>query len=518
LTRGEVAKVVAADWKAMSEEKKAVWNRMAADDEARYQREMDAYKNNDFVAPPAKPKSAYILYAASGVRTTVREANPDLSFGEIIKVVAADWNVMSDEKKAVWNRMAADDRERYQREMDAYKGSELAVNDERETYLLATAKDSEYLSDRQCYVRSHLLEIFIANKADMATRPSRGGLKLNENQIGLRCAFCVKLQPKDRSEGAVCYPSSIKHIYERVAQMQRLHFENCAAIPPQVLATYKSLKATRPNYPVSTRDYWEESARGIGLVDSSHGIKIGEVGGTEQLLMQKKVETGLLEESAATTVQRHAQEDAQDVRGYDDGSDASSSLHLLQALEKGKDVILSTKGTIDSSQEENESPQRPKRNKKVARDPNAPKHPRTAYTLYATSFAARIAVEEAYPDLTSDGMTKALAANWNAMSDESKAAWNHMAADDEERYQREMDAYKGSELESQWLASVEENQLKMERKAAEEAAKSCSGGLYTVRESTEAGKHSSCSKSGVEVERYQISHSLWTDDEQEGEV
>ncbi|KAL7459727.1 hypothetical protein ACHAWC_011935 [Mediolabrus comicus] len=211
--------------------------------------------------------------------------------------------------------------------------------------------------------------------------------------------------------------------------------------------------------------------------------------------------------------------DEKETSDYEDGPN-SSSLPLLPVLEKGKDAILSKKGTIDSShQEENELPQWQRGNKKVVRDPNAPTYPRTAYTLYSTSFAARIVVEEAHPDLTSDGVTKAIAANWNAMSDESKAAWNHMAADDEERYQREMDAYKGSELESQWLASVEENQLKMERKAAEEAAKSCSGGLYTVRESTEAGKHSSCSKTGVEVERYQISHSLWiVDDEHGGEV
>src|SRR6056300_569338 len=100
LTHREVTKIVAADWKAMSDEKKTVWNRMAADEEARYQREMDAHKNNDFVAPPAKPKSAYMFYTGSGARTAVREANPDLTFGEVTKVVAADWNAMSDENKA----------------------------------------------------------------------------------------------------------------------------------------------------------------------------------------------------------------------------------------------------------------------------------------------------------------------------------------------------------------------------------------------------------------------------------
>ena len=295
------------------------------------------------------------------------------------------------------------------------------------------------------------------------------------------------------------------------------------------------------------------------MVDSPHGIQIGEDGGMEQLLMQKKVETGLLEESAATTVQWHAPspgdcaspktKESDSLPGLSTAVSADDSPSLQEQFvphvsnssieadnvhqpsatpnadsdtsrlkDKGKDVILS-KRDANHHQEENECPQRQKRSKRVARDTNAPKYPRTAYTLYSTSFAARIAVEAAYPDLTSDGMTRALAANWNAMSDESKAAWNYMAADDKERYKREMDAYKGSELESQWVASVEENQLKMERKATEEAAKSYSGGLFTMGELIEAGKHSSCSKSGIEVERYQISQSLWiADDEHGGEV
>jgi C-terminal processing protease CtpA/Prc len=76
--------------------------------------------------------------------------------------------------------------------------------------------------------------------------------------------------------------------------------------------------------------------------------------------------------------------------------------------------------------------------------------------------------------LTFGEVTKVVAANWNAMSDEKKEVWNRMAADDRERYQREMDAYKGSELEAQWLASLEEDTAEeakwvAELKAAEEA-------------------------------------------------
>jgi hypothetical protein len=109
-----------------------------------------------------------------------------------------------------------------------------------------------------------------------------------------------------------------------------------------------------------------------------------------------------------------------------------------------------------------------KKKKKKAKDPNKPTQAKSAYMLYAAS--GRTTVREANPDLTFGEVTKVVAADWNAMSDENKSVWNRMAADDKERYQREMDAYKGSELETQWLASLGENQGKMQADSANAAA------------------------------------------------
>lgn len=173
--------------------------------------------------------------------------------------------------------------------------AEYAVNDDRDTYLLTTQNDKDSLSDRQCFVRSHFVEVFVADKSDMAARHSRGAQKLNENQIGLRCAYCVKLKHRDRAERAICYPSSISRIYQTVADMQRFHFEACVAIPPKVLAEYKSLKTTRPRGVGSPQGYWDKSAREIGLVDSTSGIKAGEEGGMEKMMKQRKGATGMLE-------------------------------------------------------------------------------------------------------------------------------------------------------------------------------------------------------------------------------
>ena len=153
------------------------------------------------------------------------------------------------------------------------ENAEYATNNDRVTYLLSTPMDADSLSDRQCYVRSHFVELFISNADDVQARHSRGAQKLNVGQVGMRCAYCAKLKPRDRAERAVCYPSSISRIYQTVADMQRFHFESCIAIPPKVLHMYKTLKTTRPRGVGSPQSYWDRSAHEIGLMDTEFGIQ-----------------------------------------------------------------------------------------------------------------------------------------------------------------------------------------------------------------------------------------------------
>ena len=173
---------------------------------------------------------------------------------------------------------------------------EYCHNTDRPTYLLATPYDGGSLSDRQCYVRSHFVELFIAGPEDTVSRHSRGNQRLFEGQIGLRCAYCAKLRPADRAERAICYPSSISRMYQTVADMQRFHFESCPAIPQRIRQIYRSLKTTRPRGQGSPQAYWAQSARDIGLVDTNvdggkkQNIKVGSM---QLLSMQLKVESGL---------------------------------------------------------------------------------------------------------------------------------------------------------------------------------------------------------------------------------
>lgn len=139
--------------------------------------------------------------------------------------------------------------------------------------LLAMPSDQDSLSDRQCYVRSEMVEIFAATQKDVSARHSKGAQKLVMGQVGIRCVHCSHLRPRDRAERAVCYPKSISRIYQTVADMQRFHFENCREIPDQVRMIYKKLKTTRPRGVGSPQSYWVSSAKQLGLVDTSDGIR-----------------------------------------------------------------------------------------------------------------------------------------------------------------------------------------------------------------------------------------------------
>lgn len=138
---------------------------------------------------------------------------------------------------------------------------------------LSIPGDKDCLSDRQCYVRSHFVELFAASDTDVASRHSKGAQKLHVGQIGIRCKHCKHLRNKDRAERAICYPSSISRIYQTVADMQRFHFSACEMIPSEMKNFYKTLKTTRPRGVGSPQAYWISSAKQLGLADSNAGIR-----------------------------------------------------------------------------------------------------------------------------------------------------------------------------------------------------------------------------------------------------
>jgi hypothetical protein len=154
--------------------------------------------------------------------------------------------------------------------------------------LLAMPSDTDSLSDRQCYVRSEMVEIFAATDKDVAARHSKGAQKLDLGQVGIRCVYCSHLRARDRAERAVCYPSSISRIYQTVADMQRFHFEQCREVPDHVRQIYKKLKTTRPRGVGSPQTYWIQSAKTLGLQDTGGGIRFDTDSAKQQRRQQQE--------------------------------------------------------------------------------------------------------------------------------------------------------------------------------------------------------------------------------------
>lgn len=69
---------------------------------------------------PKRNMSAYFLYS-NAVRETVRAENPDASFGDIAKIISAQYKQMPEKELAIYKRKAEEDKERYMREMKAYR-------------------------------------------------------------------------------------------------------------------------------------------------------------------------------------------------------------------------------------------------------------------------------------------------------------------------------------------------------------------------------------------------------------
>jgi len=149
---GDLARLISANFKALTDEQRAKWDRKAAADKERYTEEMSNYdappaaddEDDDDDAPsskkakkdasgeakkdpnaPKKAKSGY-NYFMSETRTKLKEENPDATFGDLTRMVASAYKALDADDKERYESMARADKKRYVGEMDGYspkKGS-----------------------------------------------------------------------------------------------------------------------------------------------------------------------------------------------------------------------------------------------------------------------------------------------------------------------------------------------------------------------------------------------------------
>lgn len=140
--------------------------------------------------------------------------------------------------------------------------------------LLAIPEDKEWLSDDQCFVRNNI-EVFVATSRDCEAAAEDRKYPIKPGQIGIRCVHCAQTVNGARGS-AVFYPYTISGIYESVREFQRMHFEKCENLPPDVVEASKTVSKASTTLSSVLRRYYVQSARALGLVDASEGgIKAG---------------------------------------------------------------------------------------------------------------------------------------------------------------------------------------------------------------------------------------------------
>jgi len=71
---------------------------------------------------PKRAMSAFMFYSQEH-RSVIQEKNSDVSFGEIGRILGAEWKKLSDAEREKYVKKAEADRERYHKEMENYKNS-----------------------------------------------------------------------------------------------------------------------------------------------------------------------------------------------------------------------------------------------------------------------------------------------------------------------------------------------------------------------------------------------------------
>merc|ERR1712194_191967 len=128
---GKIATLLAEEYKRLSPEEKKKLTDEADKDFKRYKEEMSnytptpGYKKRSKTRDPNKPKrglSAYFLFSGAN-RAGIKERNPNVSFGDVAKLLAKEYKGLSPEEKNKWEAKAEVEKVRYFEEMKVYNGN-----------------------------------------------------------------------------------------------------------------------------------------------------------------------------------------------------------------------------------------------------------------------------------------------------------------------------------------------------------------------------------------------------------
>lgn len=141
---------------------------------------------------------------------------------------------------------------------------------------LYVAKDTEHLSDYQCYLRQQI-EIFEATPEDLQYNAQKMNKAVVLGQVGIRCKHCAHEDPWARTRGAVYYSASLGGLYQAGQNMSKNHLENeCKAIPSHIREELLKKKVIKRRA-AGGKKFWADSARSLGIFEDQYGLRFSKI-------------------------------------------------------------------------------------------------------------------------------------------------------------------------------------------------------------------------------------------------
>mmetsp|Transcript_39774 Transcript_39774/g.58417 ORF Transcript_39774/g.58417 Transcript_39774/m.58417 type:complete len:340 (-) Transcript_39774:115-1134(-) len=135
-TFGDIAKIIGAEFKKLSDSDKQKWTDLASKDKVRYQKDMEDYEppsdmeSDDTGKPkkkvkkdpnaPKKPLSSFMIFCNEN-RPKIKEANPDAGFGDIAKLMGAEFKKLSEQERKRYDELVLKEKEKYKIAMEKYE-------------------------------------------------------------------------------------------------------------------------------------------------------------------------------------------------------------------------------------------------------------------------------------------------------------------------------------------------------------------------------------------------------------
>jgi len=129
----EFSRKCASRWKTMTDREKLWFNQMADEDKKRFefanQAAVPKKKRVKRVKDPNAPKRALsgFFWFSNEERSKVVAANPDFKVGDIAKELGRRWGECDQATRAKYESLAAQDRQRYEKEKHAYSMQQRAA-------------------------------------------------------------------------------------------------------------------------------------------------------------------------------------------------------------------------------------------------------------------------------------------------------------------------------------------------------------------------------------------------------